>query len=352
MKNYLFFFIHPAYFHVFRNTINILKSEGHNVDILISSKDILEELVINEGWKYHNLFPNGRKIKFIPVYLSAFINIFTTVYRIFKFTKGKKYDLFITDDLIGINGFFLGVKTFLFQDDDVTAVPETFIQHIFCDKILSPRCSNMGFFNYKKIPFDGYKELGYLHPNKFKPDIKKITFHNITKQKYFLIRLVSLKATHDVGVKGLNNKDVSIIINKLKKHGKVYISSERRLNDEFEKYRIKINVNEMPHVLSFADLLISDSQTMSAEAGVLGTPFLRFNDFVGKISYLDELENKYLLGYGYKTSAKKDFFKKLDKLLLTKNLKSNHQTKKNKMLSEKIDLTDFLIKLIKSEKRI
>lgn len=53
----------------------------------------------------------------------------------------------------------------------------------------------------------------------------------------------------------------------------------------------------------FASLYIGDSQTMSAEAGVLGVPFVRFNDFVGRIGYLRELEDVYELGYGIHASA-------------------------------------------------
>ena len=66
----------------------------------------------------------------------------------------------------------------------------------------------------------------------------------------------------------------------------MYITSERELPEEFEKYRIKIKVNDIAHAIYFAELLIADSQTMSAEAAVLGTPYIRYNDFIGKISYL------------------------------------------------------------------
>ena len=86
---FLFFFIHPAYFHVFRNTINLLKQKGHKVDIVITSKDVLEELVLNEGWNYKNIFPNGRKIKWLPTYLSAFINLIVTIIRIEKYIFKK-----------------------------------------------------------------------------------------------------------------------------------------------------------------------------------------------------------------------------------------------------------------------
>ena len=54
----------------------------------------------------------------------------------------------------------------------------------------------------------------------------------------------------------------------------------------------------MHHVMAFASLYIGDSQTMAAEAGVLGVPFVRFNDFVGRIGYLRELEDIYHLGFG------------------------------------------------------
>jgi len=348
---FLFFFIHPAYFHVFRNTINLLKQKGHKVDIVITSKDVLEELVLNEGWNYKNIFPNGRKIKWLPTYLSAFINLIVTIIRIEKYIFKKKYDLFVTDDLIGINGFIHSTPTILFQDDDVTAVPESFFQHIFSNKILSPRCSNMGFYNYKKIPFDGFKELGYLHPNKFNPDYSVVKRFNPSGKKYFVLRLVSLLATHDVGAKGLDDENVLKIISKLEKFGNVFITSERQLPEKFEKYRLKINVNEISNVLYFAEILISDSQTMSAESAILGTPYLRYNDFVGKISYLNELENKYELGYGFKTNQKDQLFDRLDELLSHDNLNKKYQTNRLKMIEEKVDLTDFMIKLFENYPR-
>jgi len=82
---------------------------------------------------------------------------------------------------------------------------------------------------------------------------------------------------------------------------------------------------------------------MSAEAGVLGTPYVRFNDFVGRISYLEELENKYELGYGIKTRDKELLFSKVTELLSVPNLKEEWKIKRLKMLSEKIDMTDFMV---------
>ncbi len=50
--------------------------------------------------------------------------------------------------------------------------------------------------------------------------------YNLNNKKYFVIRLVSLTATHDVGKKRFDDKDLDIIIDKLTPHGEVVISSQ------------------------------------------------------------------------------------------------------------------------------
>lgn len=46
---------HPAHFHLFKNTIILLKEAGHDVKILIKKKDILEDLLKNQGWDFTNI---------------------------------------------------------------------------------------------------------------------------------------------------------------------------------------------------------------------------------------------------------------------------------------------------------
>ena len=97
--------------------------------------------------------------------------------------------------------------------------------------------------------------------------------------------------------------------------------------------------------MAFASLYIGDSQTMAAEAAVLGVPFVRYNDFVGRIGYLNELENSYHLGFGIKASQEKsedNLYKTVTELLSTPNRKEEWQKRRQKMLSEKIDYAKFL----------
>jgi predicted glycosyltransferase len=156
------------------------------------------------------------------------------------------------------------------------------------------------------------------------------------------LRFAKLGAHHDKGISGLSNDIAKKLINLLKFHGKVFITSERKLNDELESYRINIRPIDMHHVMAFASLYIGDSKTMAAEAGVLGVPFIRFNDFVGRIGYLDELENKYKLGFGIKPNNVDKLFDTVKKLLNMPNRKEVYQERRRKMLSEKIDYATFL----------
>ena len=112
----------------------------------------------------------------------------------------------------------------------------------------------------------------------------------------------------------------------------------------------------------FASLYIGDSQTMSAEAGILGTPFVRFNDFVGRINYMAEMEDVYELGYGIHASALpadspirradgsaqpsgvEALYERVEQLVATpaEERKATFQSRREKMLAEKIDCAKFL----------
>lgn len=278
---YLFFFVHPSKFHVFRHTINYLKKKGHQVDIVITKKDVLEELVENEGWEYTNIFPNGRRIQNIHSYLSAAINFFVTILRLYKYVRNKKYDLFITDDLLVYIGKLKNVPSIVLIDDDLRVVRQFSLILRMATYCLSPIITDLGVYNAKKIAFDGYKELAYLHPNHFFPDYNIIKSFNPEGERYFIIRLVLLKSYHDVGKKGLSNDNIRYLVNKLKNYGRVFISSERILPADLIKYQLKLKPNDIAHALYFAEMYIGDSQTMSSEAAILGVPTFRINDFAG-----------------------------------------------------------------------
>ena len=184
---FLFFLVHPAKFHFHKIQINQLRDKGHHVDVLIISKDILEDLVIEEGWEYTNIFPEGRKIKNVHVLLGAFISFFKTIYRLLKFTNGKKYDLFI-GDLLSVLGWLKRVNSLHPTDDVFAAVPEDLIFLLTTNHPVAPIVCDLSRFNKKKIGYKGIKALAHLHPNHFKPDINILPKKLQNGEPFFLIR--------------------------------------------------------------------------------------------------------------------------------------------------------------------
>lgn len=345
---YLFFFVHPAKFHLFKVTINTLLNKGHVVDILITSKDVLEDLVKAEGWNYENIFPEGRKMKGIPPLISSAINTFRTLFRLYKFTRSKKYDLYVTDDLLVFIGKLRKTPSIVFIDDDISVVKPFGLILSQATRILSPDITDLGIFSKKKIGFPGYKELAYLHPDIFHPNIEIIKQFNPLLKPYFLIRLVSLRSYHDVGKGGISDDNITELIDLLEKYGNVYLSSERNLPVHFEKYRLQIEPRNILHVLNFAQLFIGDSQTMTSEAAVLGTPAFRCNDFVGKISVMEEKEIKYGLSFNYPPSKFNDLLSKIEELLKAGDCKEQFLAKRAAMLVDKINVTAFMIWLLEN----
>jgi len=114
------------------------------------------------------------------------------------------------------------------------------------------------------------------------------------------------------------------------------------MNQKFEKYRLSVPLADIHHVLYYASMYIGDSQTMAAEAAVLGTPSVRFNDFVGKLGYLEELEKEYNLTIGIKTNDERRLIKTIHDLLNEANVKESWSIRREKMLAEKINLAKLI----------
>jgi len=93
--------------------------------------------------------------------------------------------------------------------------------------------------------------------------------------------------------------------------------------------------------MAYAKLYIGDSQSMAVEAAVLGTPSIRFSDFSGRIGVLEELEKKYGLTYGINPDQPQALLKTVNMLLEMAHLNETFQTRRKKMLQDKIDVTAF-----------
>ena len=339
--NVLVHIAHPAQFHLFKNVIVALENQGHHCFVLIKTKDVLEDLVKASGFEYYNILPQEhRKSK-----LSMFADLLTREWRIMKFVRKKKVDLLIGSSVeIAQVGWLLRKNRINFGEDDMHIVP--LFQKMagpFIQTILSPVTCDNGKLEPKSVKYHGFHKLAYLHPNRFTADKSVVEKYFPTDRPYFLLRFAQLKAYHDIeaDAHGINTDIAQHLIDMLLPHGDVYITSERPLEPQFEQYRLHINPSDMHHILAFANLYIGDSQSMAVEAAMLGTPSLRFNDFAGKIGVLEELEHKYELTFAIPPSEPQRLYDKVGELLAMPDLRDTFQQRRQKMLSEKIDVAAF-----------
>ncbi len=334
---------HPAHYHLYKNVAKNLMVDGHKVFILIKTKDILEDLLKQSGLPYYNILTEAhRKNK-----LGILWDMFVRDWRMLRFVRKNKIDL-LTGSTVEVAqvGWLTRKYRVNTGEDDMRVVP--LVQELgglFMQSLLSPVVCDNWRLEPKSVKYASYHELAYLHPNHFSADKTIVERYFPTDTPFFILRFASLNAHHDVGIKGINTEIAQHLIDILKPHGRIYITSERELEPQFEQYRIPINTLDIHHVMAFSTLYIGDSQTMAAEAAVLGVPFVRFNDFVGRIGYLNELENVYHLGFGIKASEEGSadkMYRTVEELLSLPDLKAEWQRRRQKMLSEKIDYAQFL----------
>lgn len=328
---------HPAHFYMFRNVIVTLMNNGHKVHIVIKKKDILEDLLINSGYSYTIIREDRSDSR-----LGLVKSVLQMEFAMIRFIKKNKIKVLVGSTLSFASRVIARINVIVTGEDDAEVVPRyAGMVYPSASAILSPIVCNNARWENKSFKYSGFQKLTYLHPNYFKADLAVVNKYFSAEKPYFLIRFAKLNAHHDNGIKGLNNEVAKKMIERLQPHGDIYISSERELPVEFEKYRLNINPLDIHHVMAFATLYIGDSQSMSVEAAMLGIPSVRFNDFAGKISVLNELENKYELTYGIHSSEPEKLFAKLDELLAMPDLKEVFQQRRQQMLADKIDVTAF-----------
>jgi predicted glycosyltransferase len=193
-------------------------------------------------------------------------------------------------------------------------------------------------------------ELAYLHPNYFTPDESIFEYLQVSRdEKYVVMRFVSWGASHDIGHKGISLEMKRKAIKVFSRYARVFISSEGGLPEDLKPYQINIPPEKMHDVLAFASLLYGESATMASECAVLGTPAI-YLDNKGR-GYTDEQEEKYGLVFNFTESLvhQEESIQKAIELLKTPNLRKEWQKRRQKMLSETIDVTAFMVRLIENQ---
>jgi len=334
---------HPAHIHYFKNLIKVLESKGYDFLITARNKEMTQYLLNKYELDYLD------RGKGSDSFWGKLYNLLKVNKLLITKAKIFKPDLIISfaSPYAAQTAKMLGIPSITFDDTESATFGHLMYKN-FTSCILTPDCFEKNFGG-KHLKFAGYMELSYLHSNYFKPSNSIYNYLGLNENEPFvLLRFVSWSASHDFGLKGLSLDNKLKAVEKFSEFGKVFITAENNLPQELEKYKIEMPPELIHHAIYYASLLFGESATMASEAAVLGTPAI-YIDNVGR-GYTKEQENKYGLVFNY-TSSEYDQEKAINKgieLLKNKNLEEEIQKRRQKMLSDKIDVTAFMVWFIEN----
>ncbi|MBT4935421.1 DUF354 domain-containing protein [Candidatus Woesearchaeota archaeon] len=332
--------LHPAHVHLFKNFIRIMEEKGHKILVTARTKDVAIDLL----QKY--------KIKFVKISslkkgkFNLLWEFVSRTYRLYKISKRFKPDVLLGDmgPSISLVGKLLGRPSVVIYNNECAGMTNWFVY-----PLASAVCTPDSY--YKKVngthfTYPGCHELAYLHPHYFVPDKTVLKDLGLRKgEKFFLVRFVSWQASHDINQKGLDLKMKRAIVHTLEKYGRVVITSENELPKEFEKYRMAVSPDKIHSVMYYSSLYVGEGATMASESAVLGTPAVYVNNL--QFGYLYD-HQKYGLAFNFKTF--KPALAKVRSLVEGGLSDKTFAVRKKKMLSDKIDLTQWMVDFISLRK--
>jgi uncharacterized protein len=336
---------HPAHVHLFRYTYHQLLKDGYKVWITVKDIPVVKMLLDNYNMEYIVL---GEKKDSLIAKIITQINYNLKIY---KLVKKENINIGIGSSITLAHVSRVTKMKSIILDDDDDDVQPLFVRyaHPFADTLLSPE-SLIGHRAKKEtIFYSSFHELAYLHPKLFKPNIDVLKEIGLKKnQIFFILRFNVFKAHHDVGVNGMSLSQKLQLIKVLEQYGKILITTEREIEPELKQYQLLISPDKIHSLLYYATMFLGDSQTMTSEAAVLGTPAIRMNSLVGKIAYLEEEEHKYSLIYGFKPNQFDSMVLKINELLRMNDIKFEWKKRRKKLLCDKINATSFFVWFIEN----
>ena len=338
--NILFFVNTPAQVHEFKYVAQTLETRGHKIMILARDYECTLPLLDACGLSYE-VYGKARK----RGYRRA-LELIPYVRKAYRLGKKFKPDVIVGTGIIEAYTSILFRKPCIVFTDTETPSLEQFLYKPFVKAIYTPSCFRKDL-GRKHIRYNGFKELAYLHPDYFQPDASIYNLLGINSgERYVILRLNPLDAFHDIGVRGFSYEDKLNLIQALEPYARVFISSEARPEPGLEKYTIGIPRHKIHDAEYYAELLVTDAQTMTTEAGILGTPAVRCNSFVGDddAGNMIELAEKYRLIFSY--SDPNQAIAKAVELIKQPDLKQQWQEKRQALLADKTDVLKFMVETI------
>ncbi|MBU0459642.1 MAG: DUF354 domain-containing protein [Nanoarchaeota archaeon] len=332
---------HPAQVHKLKNLIKQLQ-KNHQLLILSRDKDVTLSLLKAYQIKSKCISKQPQKKFLLPFELLQRLS--SSLYYTLKF----KPQLMLGFSAINICliGRLLRIKTILYADTEdagwISKLTFPYAQKIFIPATFKRK------FGKRELRFQGTHELSYLmnfNPNQSIYKLLKIK----PNQKYVILRFISWQASHDTKESGLSYHQKIKLINLLKKKFKIFISSEKPLSKYLQQYQLTLPPHRIHEAMYHAEMFIGESQSMATEAGLMGTPSVRFSSLVGKMHGLGQYLELEKEGIVYSIKDEEEFFKRIIEIINLKNRKTVWKKRKQKYLQDKINPVEIMINNIQKK---
>lgn len=267
---------HPAHVHLFRHPIVELARRGHAVAVSSREKELTTDLLDAYGIEHTVLSRKGtRTVELLPEWLGR-------DFRTIRYARRFEPDVVVSrlSPTAVHAGRVVDAGNVVFHDHEGTNRLARLLAP-FADRLCTPATFEADF-GRPHVRHEGVQELSYLHPDRFEPDRSLLRDHGVDPDETFaVLRFVSMGAHHDVGLHGLSADAKRRLAAELSDYGPVYVSTEESVPTALPAEPVPVPPAAIHDLLSQASLVVTDSNTMATEAGLLGTPTIRSGAYAG-----------------------------------------------------------------------
>ena len=327
---------HPAHVHLFKHVAALLLKNGHKVHFAVRTKEFEKKLLAHDNFNFTDLGSHYKTTSGKIWGLIAFS------FKLLRLSLKYKPDIFLSHgSMYAAFVSFIIRKPHISMED--TANREQVRLYLpFTDAVITSTSMPL-LYGKKQIFYQAYHELFYLHPSRFVPDESVIRELGMQQGDPFVImRFVALDASHDEGHVGISYQNQLLAIEEFSKYARIFISSQKQLPYELERYLFPLPPERMHDAMAFATLVYGESATMCSEAAMLGVPGIFLHN--RELYYLRQQEQKYGLVFNFsesETDQQKSVQKGIE-ILSTPDIKMQWEIKQKKMLHDMIDPSSFL----------
>ena len=331
---------HPAHVHMLKHVIWRIEECGGKVCITTRRKDVATNLLDAYGFRY----------QIIDRYSSLAdkaMSLARTTNRLLKVAHDFNPHSFLSCGSVhaALAARILNRPCMTFVDTEGSRAQGSIVYA--CSSTLYTPDVFRRKMGKKQIRYNGYHEMAYLSPKYFTPDATVLSKYGLKKEDiFFIVRVVSWKATHDWGQKGIAN--LSSLVQYLQQYGIVVLSMETDLKPELEDCTLRISPKDMHSVLAYARAYVGEGATMASESASLGTPSIYLNSQVA--GTIDAEEDAGLLYHIIPSNHMDDQIRmSVDKIMSTPP--EQFKERSRKFVSNKIDVVEFMFRELVNQVR-